>query len=147
MANPCDLPLLHRSFVRSLRAENKAPRTIEAYSLAVQQLGAYLAEQDDAPEQTAGIVRAHVEGFFGTLLDQGLAAATLHQRYRSLNRFFGYLVDEGEMAAHPMERMRPREVPEQPVPVLTEDEIRALLATAKSRDFLDVRDAAIIRRH
>jgi integrase/recombinase XerC len=40
-------------------------------------------------------------------------------------RFFGYLAEEGEILAHPMEHIRPPKVPEQPVPVLTEDQVRA----------------------
>src|SRR3954447_23601416 len=44
-----------------------------------------------------------------------------------------------------MDRMRPPSVPEQPVPVLTEEEIRTLLATCEGRAFNDRRDTAIIR--
>ena len=44
-----------------------------------------------------------------------------------------------------MERMRPPIVPEKPVPVLTEAQLRALLASAKSASFVDRRDTAIIR--
>jgi site-specific recombinase XerD len=60
-------------------------------------------------------------------------------------RFFGYLLEEGEIGTHPMVHIRPPKVPEQPVPVLTEDQVRALLATTKGRGFLEVRDAAILR--
>ncbi|MGH8932356.1 MAG: hypothetical protein ACRDZO_17475 [Egibacteraceae bacterium] len=41
--------------------------------------------------------------------------------------------------------MQPPTIPEQPVPVLQEEPIRALLNTDRSRDFLDLRDTAIIR--
>ncbi len=44
-----------------------------------------------------------------------------------------------------MERMRPPIVPEKPVPVLTEAQLRALLASDKSASFVDRRDTAIIR--
>jgi site-specific recombinase XerC len=66
-----------------------SPRTIEAYSLAVDQLGEYLKRlRTDSPATTADISRAHVEGFLVRRAEQGLAAATLNQRYRSLRRFF-----------------------------------------------------------
>lgn len=145
MAIPVDLELLHKSFVRSLRAENVAPRTIEAYSLAVDRLGEHLAGQPNAPKRTAGLTRAHVEDFLAAMAERRLAAATVNQRYRSLHRFFAFLVEEGEIAAHPLERVRPPKVPEQPVPVLTEEQIRAVLAVAKGRGFLEVRDTAIMR--
>lgn len=145
MAAPSDLEMLHRSFVRSLRAENRAPRTIETYSLAVEQLAAHLEEREDTPRLTEGLERAHVEDFLNGLIERGISSSTVNQRYRSLNRFFAFLAEEGEVSASPMERMRPPHIPEQPVPVLTEEQVRALLGTARTRDFLDLRDTAIIR--
>jgi site-specific recombinase XerD len=145
MAVPADLALLHKSFLRALRAENMAPRTIEAYGLAIDRLSDYLAGHSGAPAATADLTRAHLEEFLAALTEQGLAAATVNQRYRSLHRFFTFLVEEGEIDTHPMERVRPPKVPEQSVPVLTEEQIRAVLATAKGRDFLNVRDTAIMR--
>jgi site-specific recombinase XerD len=56
-----------------------------------------------------------------------------------------WLLDEEEIDRSPMERMRPPIVPEKPVPVLTEAQLRALLASAKSTSFVDRRDAAIKR--
>lgn len=44
-----------------------------------------------------------------------------------------------------MRPMTPPRVPDQPVPVLSGDELRALLATCKSPGFEQLRDEAIIR--
>jgi site-specific recombinase XerD len=44
-----------------------------------------------------------------------------------------------------MRNMRPPQVPEQPIKVLTEEELKALLGTCATRGFEDVRDEAIIR--
>ena len=44
-----------------------------------------------------------------------------------------------------MARMRPPAVPEQPVPVLTDDDLRALLATCAGRSFEGRRDTALLR--
>lgn len=55
------------------------------------------------------------------------------------------MVDDGEADDHPMERMTPPQVPDQPVDVLTEDQVRALLDDCKGRAFVAVRDTAIIR--
>ena len=44
-----------------------------------------------------------------------------------------------------MERMRPPIVPEKPVPVLTEGQLRALLASARSNSFVD--RLALIQLH
>ena len=95
MGQLADYDMLHRSFVRSLRVENAAPRTIEAYTLAVGRVGEYLAGVDAELDVTDGLRREHIEGFLNVLSDQGLAPATINQRHRSLMRFFGYLVEEG----------------------------------------------------
>jgi site-specific recombinase XerD len=44
-----------------------------------------------------------------------------------------------------MERMSAPAVPEQPVPVFTDDELVRLLATCKGNDFVNRRDTAILR--
>ena len=44
-----------------------------------------------------------------------------------------------------MAKMRPPIIPEQPVPVLSDDQVRGLLAVCSGKDFRDRRDTAIIR--
>lgn len=144
MAAPQDLEMLHKSFVRSLRAENMAAGTIDNYTLAINQFAAFLADRDDSPNLVTDIKRAHVEEFLVQRAGE-VSSATLNQRYRSLHRFFTYLVEEGEIPANPMARMRPPAIAEQPVPVLTEEQVKALLNTVKGRDFYEVRDNAILR--
>jgi len=55
-----------------------------------------------------------------------------------------WLEDEGEIARSPMERMRPPKVVEQPVPVLSTDELRSLLRACEGRSFAARRDTAIV---
>lgn len=145
MSVALELDVLHRSFARSLRAENRSPRTLATYGEAIEQFAAYLAADPDAPERLSGIRRRHVEGFLLHLAEQGRSPATMNNRYRALHRFFDYLVEEEELSAHPMAKMKPPQVPEQPVPVLTDAQVKALLDTCKTKTFLDVRDTAIIR--
>jgi integrase len=44
-----------------------------------------------------------------------------------------------------MKKMKPPQVPETPVPVLSDDQIRALLKTCTAKTFADRRDQAILR--
>ncbi len=67
------------------------------------------------------------------------------KHYRSLQQLFKWLDDDGEIPASPMAKMRPPAVPEQPVPILTDDELRRLLDAAKGTDFDARRDTAILR--
>jgi integrase len=55
------------------------------------------------------------------------------------------MLEEGEIEEDPTARMRPPQVPDQPVEVLTTDQIRLLLKACEGRDFVSRRDAAIIR--
>ncbi len=78
-------------------------------------------------------------------LTERVSPATVAKHYRSLQQLFRWLEDDGEIPASPMARMKPPEVPEQPVPVLTDDELIRLLACAKGNTFENRRDTAILR--
>ena len=54
-------------------------------------------------------------------------------------------MDDGELDRSPMEKMSPPAVPEQPVPVLDDDELARLLETCAGNTFENRRDTAIIR--
>ena len=65
--------------------------------------------------------------------------------YRALQQFFGWMVREEEIERSPMIGMRAPTPPEVPVPVLTDEQLRAILATCSGRTFTDRRDNALIR--
>ncbi len=142
--NVGELVGLARSFQRQLRATNRSPRTVTTYLEAVNQLCRFLAEKG-MPTTAAGVRREHVESFLVALADAGRSPATISNRFRALQQFFKYLADEGETAESPMRRMTPPRVPEQPVAVLSAEDLRALLATCKGPGFEQLRDEAIIR--
>jgi site-specific recombinase XerD len=96
------------------------------------------------PVEVANLTREHVEAFEEELFNQGKSAATVAVRHRSLQQFFRWLEDDGEIRSSPMAKMRPPQVPDRPVDVLGEDEVRAMLAICDSRSFEDLRDTAII---
>jgi site-specific recombinase XerD len=95
------------------------------------------------PTTVAMIGREHVESFIEYLLDTR-KPSTAGVRYRSLQQFFKWLVDEGEIADSPMARMRPPKVPERPGPVLSNDDLRRVLATCDPKTFAGRRDCAIL---
>lgn len=132
------------SFTRHLRAENKAPLTIHTYAKAVDALAGFLHRQG-MPTEGARISREHIEAFLVDLQETGRRPATVAQRFRSLQQFFKWLKEEGEIRENPMANMRPPTVPEEPPPVLREDEVRALLKACEGNGFDARRDAAIMR--
>jgi integrase len=62
-----------------------------------------------------------------------------------LQQFFTWLVHEEEIERNPMDGAIGPIVPEQPVPVLAIEEMRALLDTCKGNSMVERRDHAIIR--
>lgn len=131
---------LVRSWVRSMRARNLTETTITHYTSSVDQLLDHARLRGHDP-----LTRVAIEEYLGTLARER-KPATVSFRYRALQQFTKWLAEEDELAADPMARMRPPQVPEQPVPVLTDDQMRALLGTcAKGKGFVDRRDHAIMR--
>jgi site-specific recombinase XerD len=138
-----ELSALLPSWRLSLEAANLSPRTVRAYTDDGALFVAFLGRQG-MPTAAGSITREHVEAFIAAELERTLpsSAAT---RYRSLQQLFKWLEDEGEITASPMAKTRPPKIPEKPVPVLADDDIRRLLAGCSGKDFYSRRDLAIIR--
>jgi site-specific recombinase XerD len=135
--------LLLNSFLLTLRAENKSPRTIQKYEETVTQLAEWLAElqpETGPADVTRGQVRSYLDHLLATR-----SAATARTRYSALRQFFAHLVVEEEIERSPMADMKPPTVPEKPISVLTEAEMTRLLDTCTGKDFVSRRDNAIIR--
>ena len=132
------------SFELHIRAENLSPATLVAYSGAARQFHSYLVDHG-MPSDVADIRREHVESFIADLLLKW-KPATANNRYRGLQSFFKWALEEGEVKTSPMANMKPPRIPENPPPVLREDDLKRLLATCEhSQDFESRRDAALIR--
>ena len=134
---------LAQSFRRTLLAENKSPKTIKTYGEAVRLFSDFLARHG-MPTSVASVHREHVEAFIANLLER-FKPATASNRYRALQVFFKWLVEEGEIKVSPMANMKPPRVPEEPPPVLSDDQLCRLLKACEGRDFETRRDMAIIR--
>ncbi len=138
-----DLSVLIPSFLRSLRSENRSPKTISTYGEACGQLLAYLTEHG-MPTTVADIRREHVEAFIDHLLQTGRSPSTAHNRYRALTRFFKFAIDFDEIEHSPMEKMRPPMIPEIPVPVLDDRQLKKLVAACTGKRPEDYRDKAVL---
>lgn len=145
-----DLSVLLPDWSTHLRARNVAPRTIDSYAAVGRDFLTYLRAKG-MPTAVGTIRREHLEAFLADLTERPtkrggvMSAATVAKHYRSLQQLFRWLVEDGEIEHSPMERMRPVKVPDQPVPVLREDQLRALLEVCKGNTFENRRDTALIR--
>ena len=105
---------------------------------------AFLAERG-MPRTLSAIRREHVEAWLGSVRDAGRAPATVSVYYRSLQPFWRWCIEEGFIRESPMGNMRPPIVPEQPVLLLSLQQLRLLLRACDGVRFEDRRDTAIIR--
>lgn len=153
-----------RSYVeewdRALRAANHPQTTRYNYELAVTQLADFLAgdelpkflasievsesDESDAGEDPTDVERRHVEWFMAWMI-QTRSASTAVNKYKSIQQFFRYLLEEEEITRSPMERTRQPGSEEKLVPVLSDEELAALLGTCAGKGFAERRDTAIIR--
>lgn len=146
---------LRASWMRSLRARNTSEKTQALYERAAVQFTAYLtaAWPKTGPDR---LTREHVEGFLETYaagepagdlpaFTGGRAPSTVSLTYRALQQWFAWLVAEGELDADPTAKMQGPIVPEKPVPVLTDEQLRALLTSCEGRRLVDRRDMALFR--
>lgn len=134
---------LSRSFERHLRATNKAPKTVETYGEAVAQFTVFLDEH--GIHDIADVRREHIENFIIQLLDTGRSASTASNRFRALQQFFNWTLEEDYVGSNVMAGMKPPKVIEPQVPVLSVDEIQAIVATCRGKSFEARRDEAIVR--
>ena len=147
---------LRESWLRSLRARNIAPRTLDLYDRSVRHLSGFMAAEFPKvrPDQ---FEREHVEAFLeayaagkamGEALpafDGGRAPSTVSLTYRAVQQWFAWLVNEDELDADPTARMHAPIVPEKPVPILTDERLQTILAACEGRRLVDRRDMALFR--
>jgi integrase/recombinase XerC len=133
-----------RSWQRSLRARNLSPKTCALYLSAGRELVTYL-ERTGGPTEPADLRREHLEGLILDLQERGRTPSGVSLVYRSLQQLMKYLGQEGELDRSPMEHMTAPFIPEQTTPVLSDDDLRALLATCAGKSFVELRDTALLR--
>jgi hypothetical protein len=92
----------------------------------------------------ADVKPLHIHAFIVELMDR-TSAGNAHTNYRALRTFFNWLVLEEEVDRTPMDRTKSPIVPEKPVPVVTDSAIKMLFTSCQGKDFISLRDTAIIR--
>jgi site-specific recombinase XerD len=131
------------SWSLSLRATNRSPRTVAQYLGSLDQFIRWL-NGGGMPTGPAQLRREHLEAHLADLSAR-CKPATVQTRFKALRLFFAWAEEEGIVPTNPMARIRPPIVSDQPVPVLSDDQLRALLAACDGRGFEERRDTALIR--
>lgn len=153
---------------RSLRASNRSWNTRYNYELAGTQLADYLAELaakpadiitlgldpdgvDAAADDPAEVTKAHIEAFIGWM-SETRSVSTGANKYRALQQLFRYLYDEEIIERSPFDRLRQPRPPKRLIPVVSMEQVGALLDQVKPVrtdpapvKYAKARDAAMIR--
>jgi site-specific recombinase XerD len=127
------------SWARSLRALGRSERTVGNYRDGLRAFARWLAPRD-VLTATRADVEAHLADLARTAKPSSVAL-----RHSVLRAWFRFAVDYDLLDRDPMAKVRPPKVEPEPVPVLTDDELAALVAACKGTGVLDRRDMAMVR--
>ncbi len=130
------------SFRLHLAAENKAERTIRAYTEAVRWFAAAHLLCQTSKTRWEQVDTQDVQRWMVHLLGR-YSEAYAYQQYRALQQFFRWLAAEEELP-DPMARLRPPKVTQKPVPFFTRVELSKLEKACGGNTFAQRRDAAIL---
>ncbi len=141
------------SFRRHLRTAAKASRTIELYSQSVRYFSRWLTDRSREPVLDE-LTRHAIAAWLAELAETA-EPSTVGTRLRGMRRFCRWLVTEGELEKAPTDGIEIPSPPDKPVPILTDEEIAALLkacAVGRGRPgvfertvFLGRRDEVVLR--
>jgi site-specific recombinase XerD len=137
------LPAARRFFAKYLADAGKSPRTAETYLEAVDRFTTFAAGR--SVETIADVDRELIADWLASMRGAGNSEGTLFNRYNGLKALFRWAVAEEIAERNPVTAVPVPKVAEKPVPVLTEAQVKALLAACRGQGFEEVRDTALIR--
>ena len=134
---------LAASFRRDLRAEGKAPRTAELYLQSITYFSNWLRSEGQS-DSLDNLTRPNIRTWLAGLTERN-ENSTVRTRYKGLRRFCRWLVAEDILDTDPMDGMEPPPAQNKPVPILTDDELTAVLKQCQGKGFETRRNEALIR--
>lgn len=130
-----------------LRAGIPGDETIKVYRRSVRQFLGWLAVEYPAVTVPADVTRAHVRGWYAHLAELGRSEATRRVRGIALRKYLAYVAAEPDsgMDSNPAKGFELPTPRIEPVPVISDADLAALLKSMSGNTFVDRRDTAIVR--
>jgi len=126
----------------TLEADGYSPKSVKTYQAGMASFTGWLVANH--PEVSpAELTRHHVRGWIADVRSRN-GATTAATYYAGVRHFAKWLASEGEITSNPTDGVRCPVPTEAATPVLTADELKALLGTCSRQTFTGTRDAAII---
>ncbi|HEX5403951.1 MAG TPA: tyrosine-type recombinase/integrase [Pseudonocardiaceae bacterium] len=127
----------------TLRAKALSKETIRGYLFTARRWATWLADQGHDLEP-AEVTATHIEDFIADIID-ATSASNAAYNYRNLRVFWAWLTKREKITTgNPMDATEPPATPKKLTPIFTEHDQTQLLDSCAGRDFLAVRDRALI---
>jgi site-specific recombinase XerD len=144
MADARAIRALMASWIISMEAENKSPRTVDNYTEAMRLFTRWLEDPDhDRPVDPDAITTELCRTWIVELISTR-SASTARTRWNGLRHFFAWCLDEGETDSNPMAAVVAPALERKVVDMLDGDEFKQLLAACQGTRLVDRRDEALI---
>jgi integrase len=121
------------------RGTNRSAATLQNYVYALERLAVRLGGPAKLRDATIDDLRAYQADRLAAT-----SPGTASVDFRAIRSFYGWLLDEEEIDRNPAAKLRGPDVPETPVKVATETDVKRLLARCPRSTDAGRRDAAII---
>jgi site-specific recombinase XerD len=136
-----DIATLVDSWVIAMKAANRSESTRKIYTTSVERYLTWC----DGNSQPRRIDRGQVSEWIAALLDGGAQPATAAARLAGVRQFSKWLAAEGEIAEDPLLRLNAPKGDIPITPVLSDDELKALIKACQGQSLRHRRDEAIVR--
>jgi len=130
------------SWQLALEAANKSPRTVENYLEGATRLHQWLTANGH-PSDVATLTAEQLRGWLVHLSGQH-RESTVRGRYMAVKLFLSWCMAEGELDANPLANVPQPKVSEKLTPILSGDQLQALLGDCAGPGFADQRDRALV---
>jgi site-specific recombinase XerD len=134
--------ILARSWELSLRADGYADNTVRSYTRSLERFAAWLHDRHGGVGPSE-VQREHVRQWLVDVRETTSSGAA-RSWFAGLRHFFKWAVAEDEIERDPTEGIRTPPPNDTTTPILTPDEVRAILGTCTGKALVNRRDAAII---
>lgn len=149
-----DLPDLLQDFRRHLKASRKSDGTVNLYARHIGYFLTWLTEHD-RPASSKAVTKVDLEEYFIDLGERNtrrngkegdrVKPTYVATQYRSLQQFWVWMEAEGEITVNPFAKMKPPHAEDPEVPVMPFGAAQAMLKSCDGREFVNIRDRAILR--
>ena len=139
---PDHIGVLLQEYLATFRSLNYSPRTVEVYTAALKEFGAYI--------RSAGLMRiqdlesGHILGYRRMLIERELKPATVEVYLRALRQYLSYLEKQQHLFTNPAEGLVIKQEPRRLLPVPSEEDIRLMLAGPDTTTAMGIRARALL---